>query len=107
MRLATAARRTIDAMLDARAARLGAYLTVLKIMGQEIGHRPLLILAVLLIVVGVQTLATGLIAELLANSNRAEPFVIRRVLRSATADAPRAGETSSQDSARVSASRAS
>src|SRR5690606_22745335 len=48
----------------------GAYLTVLKILGQDIGRRPLLILSVLLIVVGVQIFATGLIAELLVHMNR-------------------------------------
>jgi glycosyltransferase involved in cell wall biosynthesis len=74
-------------------AALGVYLTVLKIMGQEIGHRPLLILAVLLIVVGVQILATGLIAELLANSNQAQPFVIRRTVRSAPAQKVGLGES--------------
>ncbi|WP_353260214.1 glycosyltransferase family 2 protein [Prochlorothrix hollandica] len=44
----------------------GAYLTVLKVvMGQQIGDRPLLILAVLLTLAGVQLLCFGLLAELL------------------------------------------
>jgi len=59
------------------------YLTVLKIMGEEIGHRPLLILGVLLVVVGVQVFATGLIAELLVHqSSKEPPFVMKRLLTS-------------------------
>ncbi len=58
-----------------------AYLTVLKIMGQEIGHRPLLNLGVLLIVVGVQVLATGLIAEILTYQSAPQaPRIVRRIV---------------------------
>jgi glycosyltransferase involved in cell wall biosynthesis len=42
------------------------YLTVLKLMGGAIGHRPLLTLGVLLVVVGVQLLSLGLVSELIA-----------------------------------------
>lgn len=59
---------------------VGAYLVVLKLMGEAIGHRPLLSLAVLLVVVGVQILATGLIAELMVHSRADMPFVVRRVV---------------------------
>jgi glycosyltransferase involved in cell wall biosynthesis len=56
-----------------------AYLTVIWFQGQSIGRRPLLILAVLLIVVGVQILATGLIAELIVHLARTElPYVLKR-----------------------------
>ncbi|MFE1746196.1 glycosyltransferase family 2 protein [Coleofasciculus sp. H7-2] len=45
---------------------LGVYLTVLKVgFGQSIGDRPLLILAVVLLVTGVQLFSFGLLAELL------------------------------------------
>ncbi len=45
---------------------LGLYLTFLKVgLGQSIGNRPLLILAVLLVVAGVQLFSFGLLAELL------------------------------------------
>lgn len=45
---------------------LGAYLTVLKLgLGEVIGNRPLLILAVVLLVTGVQLFSFGLLAELL------------------------------------------
>jgi glycosyltransferase involved in cell wall biosynthesis len=43
------------------------YLTVLKISGEAIGHRPLLLLGVLLVVVGVQLLSLGLVSELVAS----------------------------------------
>lgn len=45
---------------------LGGYLTFLKLgLGQSIGHRPLLILAVVLLLAGVQLFSFGLLAELL------------------------------------------
>jgi len=45
---------------------LGLYLTFLKLgLGQSIGNRPLLILAVVLLIAGVQLFSFGLIAELL------------------------------------------
>ena len=45
---------------------LGAvYLTVLKIMGQSIGGRPLLIASALLIIVGIQSIMMGLLGELM------------------------------------------
>ncbi len=43
------------------------YLTVLKIMGHAIGRRPLLTLAILLMVVGVQFVSFGLLGEMVAN----------------------------------------
>ena len=45
---------------------LGLYLSILKLgFGQSIGDRPLLILAVLLFLTGVQLFSFGLLAELL------------------------------------------
>lgn len=45
---------------------LGLYLTFLKLgLGQSIGNRPLLFLAVLLLLTGVQLFCFGLLAELL------------------------------------------
>jgi len=43
------------------------YLTVLKLTGEPIGHRPLLTLGVLLVVVGVQLVSLGLVSELVAS----------------------------------------
>ena len=43
------------------------YLTVIKLSGEAIGQRPLLILGVLLVVVGIQLLSLGLISELITS----------------------------------------
>jgi dolichol-phosphate mannosyltransferase len=43
------------------------YLTVVKLMGHSIGQRPLLILGVLLVVVGLQVFSLGLITELITS----------------------------------------
>ena len=43
------------------------YLTVLKAQGHAIGNRPLLILGVLLVVVGIQLLSLGLIGEMITS----------------------------------------
>ena len=44
-----------------------AYLAALKLGGQAIGHRPLLTLGVLLVVVGMQFLSLGLLSELITS----------------------------------------
>ncbi len=45
---------------------LGVYLTVLKLfLGQDIGDRPLLLLSVLLVVLGVQMITMGLLGEII------------------------------------------
>jgi len=43
------------------------YLTLVKILGHAIGQRPLLLLGVLLVVVGIQLLSLGLISELITS----------------------------------------
>ena len=43
------------------------YLTVLKTMGEAIGHRPLLTLGVLLVVVGLQFFSLGLLSEMVTS----------------------------------------
>jgi glycosyltransferase involved in cell wall biosynthesis len=43
------------------------YLTVLKILGNAIGHRPLLMLGVLLVVIGLQFFSLGLISEMITS----------------------------------------
>jgi len=43
------------------------YLTALKLAGQAIGHRPLLVLGVLLVVVGLQFFSLGLVGELVTS----------------------------------------
>ena len=59
------------------------YLTVLKLAGEAIGHRPLLTLGVLFVVVGMQFLSLGLLSELItshheqrdADRERADAYV--------------------------------
>jgi hypothetical protein len=45
------------------------YLTIIKIGGAGIGDRPLLLLGVLLVVVGIQFLSLGLIGEMLTSQH--------------------------------------
>ena len=47
-----------------------AYLTVVKLTGEPIGRRPLLLLGVLLVVVGIQFLSLGLLSELVTSQHR-------------------------------------
>jgi len=73
---------------------LFVHLSAIWLMGESIGHRPLLILSVLLMVIGVQVLATGLIAELVVHMARHErPYVIGRVLASRAESALAAEQT--------------
>ena len=46
------------------------YLTVEKLTGEPIGKRPLLLLGVLLVVVGIQFLSLGLLSELVISQHR-------------------------------------
>lgn len=57
----------LGALLFSAGFLSGVYLTVLKIMGEAIGRRPLLTLAILLMVVGVQFISFGLLGEMVAN----------------------------------------
>lgn len=52
---------------------IDAYLTILKISGQAIGGRPLLILGVLLIISGFQFIMTGFIADLIVKRDSPKP----------------------------------
>ncbi|ATW27720.1 glycosyltransferase family 2 protein [Candidatus Formimonas warabiya] len=45
------------------------YLTIIKILGEKIGNRPLLNLGILLIILGAQFFSTGLIAEMITLNN--------------------------------------
>jgi glycosyltransferase involved in cell wall biosynthesis len=45
------------------------YLTVLKATGEAIGHRPLLVLGVLLVVVGLQFFSLGLLSEMITSQH--------------------------------------
>lgn len=47
---------------------ISLYLTILWFQGEAIGRRPLLILGILLLIVGIQIFTTGLLAELVVNA---------------------------------------
>ncbi len=68
------------------------YLTVLKMMGESIGTRPLLFLAFFLVMAGVQLLTTGVLAELLMrvyyDVGRARPYRLRQEAESPADDPP-------------------
>jgi glycosyltransferase involved in cell wall biosynthesis len=55
------------------------YLTVLKLMGQGIGNRPLLFLGILLLILGVQLFSTGLLGEMIIRPSmeRTESYPIQ------------------------------
>jgi glycosyltransferase involved in cell wall biosynthesis len=55
----------IGLVLGAIGTAVLAYLTALKVAGEAIGHRPLLILGVLLVVVGLQLFSLGLLGEMI------------------------------------------
>jgi dolichol-phosphate mannosyltransferase len=57
----------VGLLLGAAGTAVLVYLTVLKATGEAIGHRPLLTLGVLLVVVGVQLVSLGLVSELVAS----------------------------------------
>lgn len=56
--------------LSAAGFAISAYLTVLKLTGEAIGNRPLLFLGILLIVVGIQLLTFGLLAQMVVSARR-------------------------------------
>jgi dolichol-phosphate mannosyltransferase len=57
-------------VLGATGTVILVYLTVVKLTGEPIGRRPLLLLGVLLVVVGIQFLSLGLLSELLTSQHR-------------------------------------
>ncbi len=57
------------------------YLTVLKVAGHAIGHRPLLTLGVLLVVVGIQFLSVGLLSELITSQHEERSSATDRTSR--------------------------
>jgi len=67
---------------------INAYLSALWFLGQPIGHRPLLTLGVLLMIIGAQFFLTGLLAELVVHAAPRRDYSVRQHLRH---DAPRDG----------------
>jgi glycosyltransferase involved in cell wall biosynthesis len=60
----------LGSLVSAIGVIICTYLTYLWLVGEVIGNRPLLTLGVLLIIVGVQMVTTGLVAEMLNYNNR-------------------------------------
>lgn len=62
---------------------INIYLLVVKLLGQQIGGRPLLILGVLLVFIGIQFFTTGIIVDMLMKtyfeSQSKRPFNIRKI----------------------------
>ncbi|MCE1274154.1 MAG: glycosyltransferase family 2 protein [Chlorobiaceae bacterium] len=60
------------------------YLLAVKILGQEIGGRPLLTLGVILTFIGIQLITTGFIAEFIMRtyyeSQNKKPYIIRQIV---------------------------
>ena len=70
---------------------IGLYLTYVKlIIGEDIGNRPLLILAVLLVIIGVQMIGMGLLGELIVRNyyeaTGKRIYVVREVLGEAASE---------------------
>ena len=62
---------------------INIYLLILKILGEQIGGRPMLILGVLLVFIGIQFFTTGIIVDMLMKtyyeSQNKRPFNIRKI----------------------------
>jgi glycosyltransferase involved in cell wall biosynthesis len=71
----------IGAILFLAGLAICGYLSALWFAGERIGQRPLLTLGVLLILIGVQVLATGLLAELIVHvAGDTRPYRVRRTV---------------------------
>ncbi len=53
------------------------YLVVLKFRGESIGDRPMLMLCVLLIVIGIQFVSLGLLGEMITRQSRQKEYIIK------------------------------
>ena len=60
------------------------YLTVLKILGHNIGDRPLFVVAIFMIIVGVQSMMMGMLGELMMRiyfeATGRKPYTVRKRL---------------------------
>ncbi len=57
----------IGLLLGASGLLINFYLTILWFSGQSIGHRPLLLLGILLMIIGIQLIGMGLLGEMLVS----------------------------------------
>jgi len=58
---------------------ISLHLTILWFMGETIGTRPLLLLGILLIIFGIQTLSIGLLGDLIISQNNDKSYNIKEV----------------------------
>jgi len=77
-----------------------AYLTVLWFLGQGIGQRPLLLLGLLLVMVGVQLVSTGLLGEMMNSLAPSKANYVVRARRAPGSSSERVRAVSSDDDAR-------
>ncbi|MDO8682776.1 MAG: glycosyltransferase family 2 protein [Armatimonadota bacterium] len=61
---------SLGLMLLSAGFLINAYLAVIWLMGESIGRRPLLILGVLLMILGIQSISTGLLGEMIVHVQR-------------------------------------
>ncbi|WP_224483625.1 glycosyltransferase family 2 protein [Robertkochia aurantiaca] len=78
-------------------AIINVYLLVVKLMGNEIGDRPLLILGVLFVIVGIQFITVGVVTDLLMRtyfeSQRKRPYRVRNIFSLKSAHGSKNKET--------------
>ena len=64
---------------------INLYLVVLKILGQEIWGKPLLILGLMLVIAGIQLITIGIVVEIQMRtyfeSQSKRPYKVRRIMR--------------------------
>lgn len=76
---------------------INSYLLVLKLLGQDVWGRPLLILGAMLVLAGIQLITVGIIVEVLMRtyyeSQSKRPYKIRTITRPATSSAASAYQT--------------
>ena len=72
---------SIGLLLSSIGLLINTYLSILWFQGTYIGNRPLFFLAILLIVVGIQSLSIGLIGELIVNANRKKNKKIKKIIQ--------------------------
>ena len=74
---------TIGTLATLSGVAMTLYLLLVKLIGGDIGQRPLLMVAVLLIIAGIQLITTGFLAEILMRtyyeSQDKKPYTIRRI----------------------------
>ncbi len=59
----------------------GAYLLIIWLLGEKIANRPLLLLSVLLIVLGIQFVSLGLLGEMITRQRKDKIYIVREFLK--------------------------